>query len=157
VVTTDTVKSVLAGVLHLQAGAAGVNPAWDAVLPQALSQARSDVTSALAAQGLTRAQMALWEGYDASVTSQALFYCLALGSALLPTPVNSRELEALDQREKIPDMVLTDSAGNVIAASPAARLVGHDNIAGGHADLQSRSRRHPRGAFIGADGRFMRW
>jgi hypothetical protein len=150
------VKSVLAGVLHQQSGAAAVNPLWDPIIAQALAQATADCQSVLAAQGYTAAQLAGWAGWETSVTTQAVYYCLVLGAALLPTPVNGTEIAALDQRKQLTTAVLTDAAGNLIRPDPAANVVGHGNIAGGWQDVKARE---PSGdlGFRTRDGRLRRW
>jgi hypothetical protein len=154
-VTTDSVKAVLAGVLHQANGAGAVSAIWDAIIAQALGQATADVYSALAAQGLGPAEWNLWPGLDASVTSQALFWCLVLGAALLPTPTNSAELKELDQREKLPDLVLTDAAGNLLRPDPGSDVVGRGNITGGWEDVKAREPDRRQG--FTDRGRFMRW
>jgi hypothetical protein len=154
--TAADVKSVLAGVLHQQSGAASVNPLWDPIIAQALAQATADCQSVLAAQGYTAAQLAGWAGWETSVTTQAVYYCLVLGAALLPTPVNGTEIAALDQRKQLATAVLTDAAGNLIRPDPAANVAGRGNLAGGWPDVKARETGRGLG-FRDRAGRLIRW
>jgi hypothetical protein len=155
--TTADVKAVLAGVLHQQSGAASVNPLWEPIIAQALAQATADCQSVLAAQGYTAAQLAGWAGWETSVTTQAVYYCLVLGAALLPTPVNGTEIAALDQRKQLATAVLTDAAGNLIRPDPSSNVAGHGVIRGGFRDVAARDWRRRMGFLDPATGRLRDW
>jgi hypothetical protein len=155
-VSVNDVLDSVADAAHV-AGRSALSGFWDGMAARALSWANRDITAALAGLGLTSAQIASWVGLDAAVSQLALYFSLIQGGALLPSPPDQRDIDALDLRDRLPDMVLVDASGAVIRADPSSGIVGRGVIKGGFADVAARDPERRTGFVDPSTGRFRKW
>jgi hypothetical protein len=122
-VTTDDIKARVADALHLP-GAGSLQPWWTEVCADALDAALADIRGALAGRGYTRVQLDAWPQLDPWVRDQALYWALVRGGAL--EGFDDKFVKALDHREQVKTVVVTDSDGTLVR--PA--IIGHGPMKG---------------------------
>jgi hypothetical protein len=153
----NDVLDAVADAAHIAAGRSGLQSFWTGIATRALDMATRDVGGVLASQGLTGGQIASWAGYNAAVLGQALFWALAQGGSLLPTPVNQDDVRQLDLREWLKSATLTDLSGNLIKPDPLASVAGKGVIRGGFQDAANRDPTRRAGFVDSGTGTFRAW